>query len=272
MLRLPTPSLDDVCAHSDRIVPGVISDLGKVSRMHQENAMSPTNDAASVIQTHPARHRNLRCQHCYLSSGRELFASGKWNLGFTLLRAVLTAVPVLISSLSPAAARADTMVATEEICMPEGTYPMPGGGTTVFSRKTCFSRPVTNAYSWEKKIPRAKLSAPDPFNGARQVRYDYHDALYHCAKSHMRLPTVEELKALFNYANSANSTATGSKYAIVAPKDDSRYPGGLYGWGGGSMYWSHSFGGKGFHKVVNLGNGGVSIDHDSHSGYVSCVR
>ncbi|CAE6850624.1 hypothetical protein R75461_07456 [Paraburkholderia nemoris] len=49
MPRLPTPPLDDVGAHSDRIVPGVISALGEVSRMHQENAMSPTNDAASVI-------------------------------------------------------------------------------------------------------------------------------------------------------------------------------------------------------------------------------
>ena len=199
------------------------------------------------------------------------FASGTWNLRFGLLRASLTAVPVLSLSLSPAAVRADTIVATEEICMPEGTYPMIGGGTTVFSHdKTCFSRPATDTYR-EKKILRAKQSAPDPFNGARVVRYDYHDALYHCAKRHMRLPTVEELKALFAYANTGNSTATGSQYAIVAPKNDSRYPGGLYGWGGGSIYWSHTFAGKGFHKAVNLGNGRVSIYYDSHRSYVSCV-
>jgi len=149
---------------------------------------------------------------------------------------------------------------------------MIGGGTTVFSHKTCFSRPVTIAYPWEKKIARAKQSAPDPFNGARVVRYDYHDALYHCAKRHMRLPTVEEMKALYVYANSGSSTATGSKNAIVAPKNDSRYPGGLYGWGGGSIYWSHTFVGNGVHKVVNLSNGRVSIYHDQHRSYVSCVR
>jgi hypothetical protein len=221
--------------------------------------------------TQPGRVDLIDHEHNYLTA--MTFASGKWNLRFVLLRALLTAVPVLSSSLSPAAARADAMVATEEICMPEGTYPMIGGGTTVFSHnKTCFSRPVTNTYPWEKKVPRAKKSAPDPFNGARVVRYDYHDALYHCAKRHMRLPTVEELKALFAYANTGNSAATGSKYAIIAPKNDSRYPGGLYGWGGGSIYWSHTLAGKGFHKVVNLSNGRVSIYYDSHKSYVSCVR
>lgn len=148
-----------------------------------------------------------------------------------------------------------------------------GGGTTVFSyNKTCFSRPATDTYPWEKKSPSATKGAPDPFNGSRVVRYDYHDALYHCAKRDMRLPTVNELKALFAYANTDNSTGTRSKYAIVAPKNDSRYPGGLYGWGGGSLYWSHTLAGKGFHKVVNLGNGRVSSYYDSHKSYVSCVR
>jgi hypothetical protein len=201
------------------------------------------------------------------------FACGKWNLRFVLLPALSTAIPVLSLSLAPVEAWAQAPVATEEICMPEGTYPMIGGGTTVFSRdKTCFSRPATTPYPWEKKIARAKKSAPDPFNGARVVRYDYHDALYHCAKRRMRLPTVEELKAVFAFANSGNGTATGSKYAIVAPKDDSRYPDGLYGWGGGSVYWSHTFAGKGVHKVVNLADGQVSVDHDSNRRYVSCVR
>jgi hypothetical protein len=200
------------------------------------------------------------------------FASGKWNLRTVLLRALVAAVPVLSLSLSHAAAQADPMVATEEICMPEGTYPMIGGGTTVFSHdRTCFSRPATN-YPSEKKVLRAKQSAPDTFNGARVVRYDYHDALYNCVKRDMRLPTVEELKALFAYANRGNSTATGSKYAIVAPKGDSRYPGGLYGWRGGSRYWSHTRAGNGVHKVVDLSNGRVSIDHDPHRSYVSCVR
>ncbi|NML99759.1 DUF1566 domain-containing protein [Paraburkholderia sp. RP-4-7] len=197
------------------------------------------------------------------------FASGKWNRRFVLLRTLLTVVPVLISGLSPASAQAAAMVATAEICMREGTYPMIGGGMTVFSsNKTCFSRPVTDTYPF----PRPKKSAPDPFNGTRVARYDYHDALYHCAKRHMRLPTVDELKALFAYANTDNSTAAGSKYAIVAPKNDSRYPGGLYGWGGGTLYWSHTFAGTGFHKVVNLGNGRVSIYYDSYRSYVSCVR
>ncbi len=61
-------------------------------------------------------------------------------------------------------------------------------------------------------------------------------------------------------------------YAIVAQKGDSHYSGGLYGWGGGSLYWSHTFAGKGFHKVINLSNGRVSIYDDSRVGYVSCVR
>ena len=36
--------------------------------------------------------------------------------------------------------------------------------------------------------------------------------------------------------------------------------------------WSHTFAGKGFHKVVNLDNGRASIDYDSRRSYVSCVR
>ena len=122
------------------------------------------------------------------------YASGKWNLRFALPRALLTAGFVLGSSLLPPAARANAMVTAEEICLPKGTYPMIGGGTTIFSHEqTCFSRPVTNTFAWEKRIPRANKSAVDQFNGARVVRYDYHDALYQCAKRHMRLPAVEEL-------------------------------------------------------------------------------
>lgn len=150
---------------------------------------------------------------------------------------------------------------------------MIGGGTTVFSHETTrFSRPVTTPYAWEKKIASAKRSAPDTFSGARIVQYDYHDALYHCTKRHMRLPTVEELKALFAYANADNGTATATRYAIVAPGSDSRYSGGRYGWGGASMYWSHTFAGNGVHKVANLSDGRVSTFHDSQVGYVSCVR
>ncbi|MFM0464978.1 hypothetical protein PQR34_44405 [Paraburkholderia sediminicola] len=185
-----------------------------------------------------------------------------------LLRALLTAVSVLGAGLCSA-----TMAAAEEICMPAGTYPMTGGGTTLFSHnQTCFTRPVTVPYPWEKKRFPPKQSAPDPFNRARVVRYDYHDALYHCAKRDMRLPTVEELKALLAYANAGNSAASDNQYAIVAPKNDSRYPGGLYGWGGGTAYWSHTLAGRGLHKVVNLGNGRMSIDHDVHRNYVSCVH
>jgi hypothetical protein len=201
------------------------------------------------------------------------YASGKWNLKFALPRALLTAGVVLGSGLSPTAARANPMVAAEEICMPKGTYPTISGSATVFSHdQTCFSRPVINTFPWEKKIPRANRSTADQFNGARVVRYDYHDALYQCAKRHMRLPAVEELSALFVYANTGNNAATGSKYAIVAPENDSRYPGGLHGWGGSSTYWSHTFAGRGSHKVVNLENGRVSIFYDSRTSYVSCVH
>ncbi|CAE6817696.1 hypothetical protein R75461_05951 [Paraburkholderia nemoris] len=204
---------------------------------------------------------------------RELtFTTGRRRRRLMLLRALLTAVPVLSSNLSSAAAPVDAMFATEEICMPEGTYPMIGGGTTVFSLKTCFSRPVTDTDPREKRVPRAKKSSRDTFNGARVVRYDYHDALYHCANRHRRLPTVDELKALFVYANAGSSSATERKYAIVAPKNDSRYPGGLHGWGGSSLYWSHTFAGRRVHKVVNLSDGRVSIYHDPQRGYVSCVR
>jgi len=200
------------------------------------------------------------------------FISGKLNRKFELLRPSLTAIAVLSLSV-PFMAQAGALSSTDEICIPKGTYPMNGGGTTVFSQdRTCFSRPAIRPYPWEKKIARAKLGPPDPFNGARMVTYDYPDALYQCTKRHMRLPSVEELKALFVYANAGNGAEMAGKYAIVAPKDESRYPGGLYGWGGGSPYLSHTFAGKGFHKLVNLANGRVSIDHDSRRSYVSCVR
>ncbi|RKE39470.1 hypothetical protein B0G76_5895 [Paraburkholderia sp. BL23I1N1] len=150
---------------------------------------------------------------------------------------------------------------------------MVGGGTTVFSHdRTCFRRPPARVYPSESKVSRAKMGPPDPYNGARVVRYDYHDALYHCTYLHMRLPTVEELKALYAYANKANDAATGSGYAIVAPKNDSRYSGGLYGWGGGSVYWSNTFAGRGHREVADLGTGRVSIRSYSQLSYVSCVR
>jgi hypothetical protein len=202
-----------------------------------------------------------------------IFAGEKWNVGLVRFRTLLPVLLVMGSILSPVAAQAEAMVPAEKICMPKGTYSMIGGGTTVFSRdKTCFSRPVTSTFPWEKKIPLGKKSPPDPFNGARVVRYDYHDALYHCVKRDMRLPTVEELSALFAYANTSNGTATGGQYAIVARSNDSHYPGGLHGWGGGTTYWSHTFAGKSRHKVVDLGNGQVSVDHDPSKHYVSCVR
>jgi hypothetical protein len=201
------------------------------------------------------------------------FASRKWIRGFVVFRVLLTAVPLLNPSSSDAATMPDATVDTEEICMPEGTYPMVGGGSTVFSHnKTCFSRPVTKRYSWENKIPGARRSAPDTFSQVRVAQYDYHDALYQCSKRNMRLPTLEELKALFAYANKTDGAAMKSSYAIVAPKGDSHYAGGVYGWGGASVYWSHTFAGNGFHKVVNLSDGRVSIYHDSRVGYVSCVR
>lgn len=146
---------------------------------------------------------------------------------------------------------------------------MIGGGETVFSHdQTCFSRPPD--YANRDKGIRGQPGAPDRFTASRIVRYNYHDALYHCARRHMRLPTVEELKALVAYANTGNGMA--SAYAIVASKGDSRYPGGLYGWGGGSPYWTNTFAGSGFRKVVDLSSGRVGIDSTSHRAYVSCVR
>jgi hypothetical protein len=196
----------------------------------------------------------------------------KWKLGSVLIRALLTAASILTSSLSLAAVPVGSTVDTGGICMPEGTYRTVGGGITVFSLKTCFSRPVRDTDSREMRVPPTKKSPRDTFNGERVLRYDYHDALYQCVKRNMRLPTVNELKALFAYANRRNGSATASKFVIVAPENDSRYPGGLYGWGGDSRYWSHTRAGNGVHKVVNLSNGQMSIDHDPHRNYVSCVR
>ncbi len=153
--------------------------------------------------------------------------------------------------------------------MPKGSYRTSGGGETVFSYEKCFAPPATRAFPGEKKSFRAKA---DAFSGARVMQYDYRDAFDHCAKRHMRVPTVQELGALFLYANVDNGAANGSAYAIVAPTNDSRYPGGLHGWGGGSPYWTHTFAGKGRHKVVDLGTGRVISDHDNQRIYVSCVH
>jgi hypothetical protein len=198
------------------------------------------------------------------------YASGSRTKRFVLLCALLPAVSAQGTNYLSPKAQADAVITAEEICMPKGTYRTSVAGTTVFSRdKTCFSRPVTSPYPWEKL--RAKKSARDPFNGARVVQYDYHDALYHCAKRDMRLPTVEELSALFVYVNGGSNAGTGASYAIVARGNDSRHPGGHYGWGGGRRYWSHTFAGKGLHKVIDLSNGRVGADHDVHGNYVSCV-
>jgi hypothetical protein len=84
--------------------------------------------------------------------------------------------------------------------------------------------------------------------------------------------TVEELSALFVYANMRSNADTGTGYALVAPTKVSRYPGGLHGWGGGSRYWSLTFAGKRLHKVIDLSNRRVGADHDVHRNYVSCAR
>ena len=199
--------------------------------------------------------------------------SEKCNPPFVPLGTLIAAALVLIPALSLASEPAGAIGKSEEICMPKGTYPMADGGTTVFSHdSTCFRPAATRIYPWERKISRATMSPPDPYNGARVVRYDYHDALYHCTHLHMRLPTVEELKALFAYANKANNAAMGSRYAIVAGEGDSRFSGGVYGWGGGSVYWSNTFAGTGHRKVVDLGTGRVGISRDSQLNYVSCAR
>ncbi|REE24126.1 MULTISPECIES: hypothetical protein [unclassified Paraburkholderia] len=198
---------------------------------------------------------------------------GKLHGRAVLLLALSTAAALPGSSFSFGAEPVGTNVTTREICIPKGTYPTAGGGTTVFSHeKTCFSRPAIDTYAWEKKSARIKKGAPDAFSGLRIVMYDYHDALYHCAKRRMRLPTLDELKALFAYTNAHGSPGGGSHNAIVASKDDSRYEGGIYAWGGSSPYWSHTLAGNRMHKVVNLADGRVSIRHDPQPNYVSCVR
>lgn len=200
-------------------------------------------------------------------------SDGKRKLRPGLLRSMLSAAPALILGLALTSAHAEAIVGAKEICMRKGTYSMAGGGTTIFSRdKTCFSPPVTTPWPWEKKAARTQLGAPDPFTHVRIVRYDYHDARYQCAKRHLRLPTIGELKALFAYANTGDTAVTGNRYAIVAPEGDGRYPGGRHGWGGDSPYWSHTFAGHGKHEVIDLGNGRVSTHHDSFRNYVTCVR
>lgn len=198
------------------------------------------------------------------------YASAHWSKGIVALWALLPVLSAVGANPNSATTRADLRGTAGEICVPKGRYPTGGGGETLFANDRCFSQPVTNPYPWEKKSSRARKA--DPFNGARIVQYDYHDALYHCAKRDMRLPTIAELSALFAYANRGNGATNGPAYAIVASSNDSRYPGGLHGWGGGSKYWSHTFAGNGRHRVIDMGTGRVSIDHDVNRRYVSCVH
>ncbi len=183
------------------------------------------------------------------------------------LRVALRVCFVLTVTLLQSAAHA---AVREDICLPAGTFPMIGGGATVLSHPTCFSPPATHLYPWETKHRSATRDAKDQFSGTRIVRYNFHDALYQCTKRRMRLPSVDELRALVAYATAADGKQ--DTYSIVALQNDARYPGGRYGWGGASYYWTNTLAGTGYRKVVDLKEGRVRIDHSSHRAYVSCVR
>ena len=51
-----------MCALSDAI-------RERASLQSEETPMGPTGSEANVVQIHPTRRCNLRCQHCYSSSG-----------------------------------------------------------------------------------------------------------------------------------------------------------------------------------------------------------
>jgi len=154
------------------------------------------------------------------------------------------------------------------ICMPAGKYPVAGSVDLVLRTPRCFSPPAQQGPDGKAGLGRPVKR--DSFSGTAVGGYTYDEAVHYCLDHHMRLPSSDELKALVGYANGPGHPNGG--YAIVASKGDTRYPGGMYGWGGQLGYWTSTFGGNRLHHVVQLTDGRGGPYHNSHLAYVSCVR
>lgn len=82
---------------------------------------------------------------------------------------------------------------------------------------------------------------------------NWSDADSYCTSQGFRLPTTDELVALYN-----------------------AYPGGqiasVCGWSTNGSYWSSTQVSPGSHNMVNLNNGDVNINLDNNTINVTCVR
>ncbi|RKP43600.1 hypothetical protein D7S89_25515 [Trinickia fusca] len=186
-----------------------------------------------------------------------------------MAEALLVGIVSLTLSIAPGRAHGQLPEpAAGSICMPLGNYPVAGSADLVLRSPLCFSPPAPAARGGKAGLGRRVDR--DSFSGTTVGGYTYGDAVHYCLERHMRLPSTDELKALVGYANGPEHPHGG--YAIVASKDNKRYPGGVYGWGGQLAYWSSTFGGTRFHHVVWLTDGRDAPYHDSHRAYISCVR
>lgn len=89
-----------------------------------------------------------------------------------------------------------------------------------------------------------------PDNG---MGYNWFAADSYCTSQGLRLPTKDELVALYNaYQNDSIASVCG--------------------WPTGNYYWSSTQNGSGSHYSVYLNNGGVYVYYDSNYGHVTCVR
>ena len=154
------------------------------------------------------------------------------------------------------------------ICLPAGTYPVPGSADLVLSTSRCFSPPAQQELGGKGSVGRRVKR--DSFSGTAVGGYTYGEGVHYCLDHHMRLPSSDELKALVGYANGSEHPNGGN--AIVASKDNTRYPGGVYGWGGQLGYWTSTSGGSRIHHIVQLTDGRGGPYHDSHLAYVTCVQ
>jgi hypothetical protein len=190
------------------------------------------------------------------TSARNVRATGALTLGFVSL----------ILAVAPGRAHAQTPEPPAgSICMPPGKYPVAGSADLALRTQRCFSPPAPQAQGG-----KAGGVKRDSYSGTTVGGYTYDEAVHYCLDRQMRLPSSDELKALVSYANGPDHPHGG--YAIVAPKDDTRHPGGMYGWGGQLGYWTSTFGGRRLHHVVQLTDGRGGPYHDSHRAYVTCVR
>jgi hypothetical protein len=180
--------------------------------------------------------------------------------------ALTVGLAALILAVAPGRTHAQTPEPPAgSICLPPGKYPVVGSAALELGTQRCFIPPAPRA-------PGGKAGGlqRDSYSGTNVGGYTYEEAVHYCLERQMRLPSSDELKALVGYANGPDHPHGG--YAIVAAKDDTRYPGGVYGWGGRLGYWSSTFGGRRLHHVVQLTDGRGGPYHDSHLAYVTCVR